>query len=99
MLLEKTKNVLMLVDEGGEKHLLHYELLVDEIITENRIGLETYGVSVSKFSDDELYEVEKAEFRDISTDRRKIDDFLANLIQHNVTPISLPYIVEDFLSC
>ncbi len=99
MLLEKTKDVLVLDDEVGEKLLLHYDLLVDKVTSENKIGIETYGISITMFSENGAQSEQKAEFRDISIDEKKITDLLTCLIRNKVTPTSLPDIIEDFLAC
>ena len=99
MLTEKTQNVFTLNDDDGERLILHYDLLVDKILSEDKIGIETYGISIYKYSETGVYSEEEAEFHDISTDEKKVSDLLECLIKNAVTPISLPYIIEDFLSC
>lgn len=98
MLLGKTKNVLALSDEKGERLLLHYDLLVDKIMSENKIGFETYGISISMVSKSGNDQEENAEIHDISTDEKIVTGLLNRLMKNGVTPISLPYIIEDFLS-
>lgn len=99
MLLERTKNVRTFSDEKGEKLLLHYNLLVDRIMSENRIGIETYGISISMFSESGAAQEESAEIHDISTDEKIVYDLMKHIMVNGVTPVSLPYIIEDFLSC
>jgi hypothetical protein len=75
---------------------LQYDIVVDEIKRgDNSVLCEEYGLCVALRSGEAL---SREEIHGLTTSREAIEELLARLMRHNVTPISVRDIVEDCLA-
>lgn len=76
-------------DEQDKPHTVHYWLLTQHIPI-GRFTLEDYGVTVEDEGG------ERVCLPSITHSRSRIDALLALLLEHTVTPLNLPDVVEDW---
>ncbi len=80
--------------EGGQRYRFDYYMLIEEISGGNDLLCENYGVKIaSPEKDGDVLAV-----RNITMSVKGIERLLRLLSDHFVTPVSLPYVVEDWLS-
>jgi len=83
-------NVKRLKVDENELELAYY-ITVDEVKSNNQIEiLESYGVCIESSS-------EKASVSGITHSRKKIEELERILSENFVTPVSLPYVVQDIV--
>ncbi|SMC47771.1 DUF6514 family protein [Papillibacter cinnamivorans] len=80
--------------EGGIKYRFDYYMLIEEISGGNDLLCENYGVKIA--SPDQDGDV--LAIGNITMSVRGIETLLKLLSDNFVTPVSLPYVVEDWLS-
>jgi|LSQX01.2.fsa_nt_gb hypothetical protein len=97
-LLEKCKEAEReIFDEArGNKLELEYYLLISETDDYEDAGLQkTYGVEVVKKIND-LF-LDSKVFQNVFLDRERVKDIIRTLANNAVTPVTLPYILDDLL--
>lgn len=77
------------VDEQGNTHSFHYSLLTEQIPA-GSFTFEDYGVRVCEVGGD------TAQLRSITHSRSRIEELLALLSEHAVSPAGLADVVEDW---
>lgn len=81
-------------EEGGIKYRFDYYMLIEEISGGNDLICENYGVKIA--SPDQNGDV--LAIGNITMSVKGIETLLKLLSDNFVTPVSLPYVVEDWLS-
>lgn len=89
----KSKNVL---DEQGNKVTLFYYLLSKQTKEHDKDSDVVYGIEITKYKDEIFIESDKIE--GISYKKNEVLDFITDIANGNVTPISLVELTDEFIS-
>ena len=93
--LEATRNCI--VEKGHQIQLEYY--LIETKLRENSEELETlYGIEIIKRNQDSMLEfpMESDMISGISENKEKVRQILNQLIAYTVTPVTLPYVLDDY---
>lgn len=82
------------VENFKKNYELNYYIIQHEDIIEDNV-CRTYGIRIEKMDDGNV--IESEEVKDISSYINVVQELTNKLIQGIVTPVSLKYIVEDYI--
>jgi len=77
--------------EAGDQNIyLEYYITVDEFVGANEVEMESYGVCIKQGG-------EEVSFNGITFCSKNIEWLMKRLTVNSVTPVTLPYIIDDLL--